>query len=295
MQAALIATLARPEWWAMALAAFLVRGGILLVILPIVTVPTVAGLVADLSPIVEPIVLGKPSLEGALVGSALVALALVALAAAALAGSWLDLALVREATRDEDVDRGWRPARLSISRALTIRLTAHVPTLLAAAYGVVRVIDVAYAEFTAPSEAGVAIADRVIVRVPDVVAIVLVTWLAGETVGPLAVRRASTGLRASRALLLSVRQVVRPRGLATLVLTSAVLVGIALPFLLAAGGAWTHVRSYLLGGAGLGGADAVQLGAAIVLLVATWILGLAILGAGLAWRATAWTSEVTTG
>ena len=36
MQSALVATLGRPEWWAMALAAFLVRGGFFLVVLPIV-------------------------------------------------------------------------------------------------------------------------------------------------------------------------------------------------------------------------------------------------------------------
>ena len=57
--------------------------------------------------------------------------------------------------------------------------------------------------------------------------------------------------------------------------------------MLAAGRAWEHLRGYLLDGA-----DVVQLGAALVLLVATWVLGLAILGAGLAWRGTAWTAEV---
>jgi hypothetical protein len=36
----------------------------------------------------------------------------------------------------------------------------------------------------------------------------------------------------------------------------------------------------------------VSIVAALVLLVATWILGLAILGAALAWRALAWTAEV---
>jgi len=59
---------------------------------------------------------------------------------------------------------------------------------------------------------------------------------------------------------------------------------------LAAGRAWEHLRGYLLDGA-----DTVQLWAALTLLVATWVLGLAVLGAGLAWRATAWTAEVTPG
>jgi len=35
----------------------------------------------------------------------------------------------------------------------------------------------------------------------------------------------------------------------------------------------------------------VSLAAALLLLVTTWVLALAVLGAALAWRATAWTIE----
>ena len=42
MWGALVASLSHPAWWAMALAAFLVRGGILLILLPIVSLPTTA-------------------------------------------------------------------------------------------------------------------------------------------------------------------------------------------------------------------------------------------------------------
>jgi hypothetical protein len=294
MRAALVATLSRPEWWAMALAAFLVRGGFILVVLPIIAVPTAAGVVTTLSPVVEGIWLGTPSLEGALVGSVVLLLLFVGLAAAAMAGSWLDLALVREATEDEDVDRGWRPVHASIAQALSIRLAAHVPTLLALAYGFLRVIDVAYTEFLSPSEAGVSIVDRVLVRVPEVVLLVVVAWLLGETIGPLAARRAAAGTRSTRALLAAGRQVLSPRGLGTLALTSVVIAGVLLPFTLAAGWAWEHLRGYLLDDAIGVQFGALQLGAALVLLVASWILGLAVLGAVLAWRAAAWTSEVTT-
>ena len=88
------------------------------------------------------------------------------------------------------------------------------------------------------------------------------------------------------ALFGSVRQVLAPRGLATFAATTALLLATGLPFALAAQRAWEHVRSYLLFGA-----DAVQLTAAVVVLVSTWVLGLAIVGAALAWRATAWTVE----
>jgi hypothetical protein len=290
MLGALAATLARPDWWALALAAFLVRGGFLVILLPILSGPTAAGLVTTFSPLAESVVLGRPSLEGALLGSAALLALLAGLAAVGLAGAWLDLALVREATEDEDIDAGWRPVHRSSINALSIRLTAHLPTLFALAYGFLRTIDVAYDEFTAPSNNGVQIVDRVVARVPDVVLIVLVAWLLGETIGALAARRAAAGVPATRALLRSIRQVLGVRGIATLVVTTAVLGGMLLAFLLAAGRAWEHLRGYLLDGA-----DGVQLWAALALLVATWVLGLAVLGAGLAWRATAWTAEMTPG
>lgn len=290
MQSALVATLGRPEWWAIALAAFLIRGGILLVLLPIVALPSVASLVSTVSPVVEVVYLGRPTLEGVLLASAVIALTIAGLAAAGLVGSWLDLALLRLATEDEDLDRGWRPVRRSPRRALAIRLVAHLPTLVAIGYGVLRVITVGYAEFISPSDPGVPIEARILANVPDVIVLVIVAWLIGETVGSLAARRASSGLGMAGALGASCRQVVAPRGLATLALTSAVIGGLAVPFLLVASRAWQHLRGYLLDGA-----TTVQLGAAVVLLVASWILGLAILGAGLAWRANAWTSEVGSG
>lgn len=271
----------------MALAAFLIRGGFLLIVLPIVSVPTIAGVITTVSPIVEGIVLGKPSLAGAIAGSVVIVLVLAVIAAAALVGSWLDLALVREATEDEDVDRGWRIVRPSILGALAIRLAAHLPTVIAAGYGFIRVVNVAYEEFTSPGDPGIPIADRVLIRVPDVMLIVGLAWLIGETLGALAARRAATGTRATTALAASVRQLLSPRGLATLALTSAVLAGLLFAFVLAASRAWDHLRGYLLDGV-----EPVQLGAALVLLVATWVLGLSILGAGLAWRAIAWTGEV---
>src|SRR5260221_9934781 len=49
---ALLATLGRPRWWLLALAGFLVRGGVLVVLLPIVAPPTVAGLMSFLAPTV---------------------------------------------------------------------------------------------------------------------------------------------------------------------------------------------------------------------------------------------------
>lgn len=287
MGTALVATLARPAWWALALAAFLVRGGFILILLPIVSLPTTAAVATMAAPTVEALVLGRTTVQGVLVVAVVLILAVAVLAAAALAGSWLDLALVREAAADEDVELGRSPVHASVREALALRLTAHLPTVIALGYAIARIVSVAYAELTAPGDSTVPVVSRVLDRTPDAVLAVVITWLAGEVIGSLAARRAAFGAHPRPALLASVRQVASLRGLATLGLTTVVLVGVWAPFLFAASRAWEHLRAYLLDGA-----DAVQLAAALVLLSSTWVLGLAVAGAALAWRATAWTAEL---
>lgn len=290
MRASIVATLARPEWWAMALAAFLIRGGFLAVVLPLVSLPSVAAIATVVGPTVESLVIGGQTLEGVLIGAVALAALLVVLAVLGLAGAWLDLALVREAAEDEDLGLDWAPVDASISRAFAIRLAAHLPTIVALLYGTIRIVAVTYDELVSPGDPAVPVVTRVFGRAPDVIFVVVLAWLVGETVGALAARRAAAGAPIRPALVGSVRQLCSRRGLATLAVTSTVLVVIAVPFLLAVGRAWEHLRTYLLDGV-----DPVPLGAAVVLLVATWALGLSILGAGLAWRASAWSAEVSAG
>lgn len=287
MWAALVATLGRPSWWAMALAAFLVRGGVLLLLLPIVSLPTTAALVTAVAPTLETLYLGRPTAEGALLAIAVIGSVLAGLTTAGLAGSWLDLVLVREAAVDEDIELGWAPSGASVVQAFALRLTAHLPTAIAVGYALVRLVTVAYEELTAPGTTDVPVVARVVARAPDALLAIVLTWLAGETIGALAARRAWAGASVPRALMASLRQLLGARGLATLVLTSAVVVAVWLPFLLAAAGAWEHLRGRLLDGAAL-----LDVAAALVLFATTWVVGLAVAGAALAWRATAWTAEV---
>ena len=116
MQASLLAALAKPAWWALALAAFLVRGGFLLALLPIVSLPSTAALTNAFAPTIEDIILGGPSVATVAAGTVLIAGAFVALFALAFAGSWLDLELLREATSDPELDLRWRPSNRSVPR-----------------------------------------------------------------------------------------------------------------------------------------------------------------------------------
>ncbi|MEA2606124.1 MAG: hypothetical protein QOI00_881, partial [Chloroflexota bacterium] len=57
--AALLAALGRPSWWILALAAFLVRGGIVLFVVAVVTLPSPLALSNVLGPIITPLYLGR--------------------------------------------------------------------------------------------------------------------------------------------------------------------------------------------------------------------------------------------
>ncbi|HUQ42961.1 MAG TPA: hypothetical protein VM451_00920 [Candidatus Limnocylindria bacterium] len=289
MWSALAASLGRPDWWALALAGFLVRGGLLLLILPIVSLPSPASIANLVAPTIESLGLGGLTPERGAAAVLIAASAALLVAIAGTAGAWFDAALLRETTADEDLAVGWSPTDTSPRGAFGIRLAAHAPTLLLLGYAVVRLIYATYDELLSPGDPAVPIVARVIGRAPETVVLVLLAWLAGESVGGLAVRRHAAGIPTRQALGSSARQLVSRRGLATLVLTTLVVGAVAAPFAWLVGNAWEHLRSYLA-------ADVtdVQLGAALLVLVAAWILGIAVLGAVLAWRSVAWTVEVGT-
>ena len=287
MVSALAATLGRPAWWSMALAAFLVRGGILMLLLPIVTLPSPAEIATALSPTISALAFGGLTPEVFLAILAIVVAALVVLGAGGLAGAWLDRGQLIEAATDEDLDLGWTPAHASVRDALSLRLAAHLPTLAAVAYATFRLIGATYDELLSPGDVAVPLLLRIVERAPDAVLVVAATWLAGETVGALAVRRAAAGASFRAALARSARQLAGRRGLGTLLVTTLAVVAVLAPFLLLVARSWGHLRDVLLEGA-----HPVLVGAALLVLVATWILGLAITGAALAWRTAAWTAEV---
>jgi hypothetical protein len=286
MQAALAASAGRPAWWVIALAAFLVRGGIVVVLLPLVSLPSAPALATAFAPAIEALAIGRQSFEAALLASLLIASALAVLGVAAYAGSWLDLALAREAEASDELDlRPPAPGTLAW-QLLGIRLAAHLPSLLAIGYGAVRIVVATYQELLSPGDPTLPIVLRVIARAPDSIVIAVVAWLLGEAIGGLAARRSAVGETAGRALRGAVRDLLARRGVATFVVTDLVVLGVVVLLVSVVGRAVEHARVYLLGGA-----DPVSLAAALLLLVATWILGLAVLGAALAWRATAWTIE----
>jgi hypothetical protein len=284
MQAALAASVGRPRWWVMALAAFLVRGGILVVLLPLVTLPSAAALATVFGPTIETIAMSRLSAEAALVGTAVLGAFVAVIGAAAWTGSWLDNALAREAGVAEELDL--RPALEAPSawHSLSIRFVAHLPTLIALAYAAVRLVIVTYQDFISPGDPAVPMALRVLSRAPDVVVVTGVAWLFGEAIGGLAARRAAEGDTIGGSLRGAFGDLVARRGVVTFVITDVAVFGCIVLLLAVVGQATAHVRAYLLEAA-----PSLSIAAALLLLVTTWVLALAVLGFALAWRATAWT------
>lgn len=286
MVRAFVAALGQPRWWALALAAFLLRGGFLLVSLPILVPPTVASLTTLTAPTIAAVAFGNPPpgmVEAYAIGGALLAAWLVV---AVVVGAWLEVALVDAAGRDEDSELAPRGPGGTVRRAAAVRLLAHAATVAVAAYAIVRVIVETYSELLAPGDQAIPLAWRIVVRAPDAVILLPATWLAGEALGGLAVRRVATGDSVGQALTAALRGLVRPSGVATLLLTNAGVAALVVPLWLASARTWDQLRVVLVDD---GAAPLVVV--ALLMLVATWGLGLAVLAAGLAWRSAAWTAE----
>jgi hypothetical protein len=276
-----------PAWWVIALGAFLVRGGILLALLPIVVLPTPVGIANAIGPALVGFVFGGPSPAFIQLVATVVLAALAWLVGSTIVGAWLDVELASEVALDEEVALGSPFARVAPLRALAVRLMAHIPTAIALAWSSVLIVSATYEELTSPGDAALPIPLRVVLRVPAAVALLGVAWLAGEAFGGAGLRRLAHGESIGRALVNGAVAVVRPSGLATLVLTTVVAVASLVPLVVVAAVAWEKARLLLLDGT-----DTVAVVLGVVLFLATWLAGLVVAAVGVAFRQDAWTIEV---
>jgi hypothetical protein len=293
--AALLSALGRPSWWILALAGFLVRGGIVLFLVAIVTLPSPLALSNVLGPIVTPLYFGR--FEPTTV--TLIAVAIVAVVAWIVAGGWFaaatEVTLIHEAqrsARDEGLPIGEvRPGgSLLIGRAAAAHLIALIPLAVTLGFGSVQIFGVAYSELVNPSSTG-PIVLRVIGGAMGPVVAIVVTWVLGELVGGMAVRRIVIGgepvvgavLRSATDLLR------RPAGglLAPLV-TTAILVADLGAVLAVVMIVWMEVRTRLLHALD----DPLATALTLATLGAAWCLALLVTGLIDAWRSAAMTFEL---
>ena len=290
LRASLGATLNRPRWWLIALAGFLLRGGLLVFLAPIVILPTPAGLTNAVAPSLVGFVFGSPSDSFV----ALVVLAAVTAFAWLLGGgllaAWLEVTLVAEMGAAPDLGIAPRRRDRLAPQALALRLVSHLPFAIAIGWGVARVVEAVYAELITPGDVAIPIVLRVVLRVPDVIVALVLTWLAGEAAGGLAVRRLVLGrdgpMTPWRALAAGWTTLARPASLGTLIVATGLLAAVAVPAVAAAGYAWDRVRVVLAGGV-----HPLVVAASLASFTSIWLSGLWLMAVVAAWRAAAWTYE----
>jgi hypothetical protein len=300
---ALLITLATPATWPLALAAFLVRGGILLVTIPIIVLPTPVGLGNLLAPAITPIALG--TFPPAVVAATVAAGGLASLWL--LGGGWLAAALEAECARivaaDEDLAGLAEPEARPVARSapglgavtariLVARLVATLPLAVALGWGAVRIVSITYGELVVPSDTATPIAVRVVRAAPEVIVVVVLAWMLAEILGAVAARRIALGGAGVGASLrvAAVRSARHPlAALARFWLPTLALALVLVPSAMATTSAWTA-----LGGALRGRGDPVAILITVVLFVALWIAGLFLVAIVCAWRAAVWTvAELT--
>jgi hypothetical protein len=304
---ALLVTLATPTTWPLALATFLLRGGIVLVALPILVLPTPVGIGVVFGPALTAIAFGSVSPELVLaVGSTV-----IGLLAWLLAGGWLAAALEAESARivdrDEEVVALRGPgataataptaadpaaARVAV-RILAARLLASLPLALALVIGAVRLVVVTYRELTAPLDVATPILVRVLRGAPEVVIAIVVAWMIAEVVGALAARRIALGGAGVASALRHALVTCARHPVSTLVrfwVPTVALVLVIAPSALAASAAFDAT------GAVLGRrSDPFAILGGVIVFVGLWIVGLLLASVVCAWRAAVWTVVEATG
>lgn len=286
MGSSLLAALGRPTWWLLAMAAFLARGGLLVLILPIVSLPTAAGLTNVVAPTIVGLVFGgTESLTVLLVGAALALLTWLVLGS--VVGAAIDVSLVEAVARDDELDQPVAPRRGLVLRAAVLRLLAHAPTLIVLVWAGARIAIATYEELAAPGEAAVPMIVRIALRAPEAVAALTVAWALGEAAGGLAVRR----LVAGRALLEALGDgwlglIRRPTTLATLLVGNAAIAVIAGLSGGVAAVTWNALRVVVMDGA-----SRAELLAALFIFTIAWLAGAWLIAITVAWRQAAWTFE----
>lgn len=292
--ASLLAVLERPATWPLALLGFLVRGGFVLVLAPIVVLPTAIGVANLVAPVLTSALLSGLTPTVLVLVAAVGATGMLWLLGGGLLAATAEAEGVRLVATDDtgDADAAAAPARAAGGGAwaiVSVRLAAQVPLILAMAWGAMRVVAAIYREFTVPVDTVAPLIVRVLRAVPEAIAVILVAWLLGEIVGGIAARRVVlAGESPPRALRSALWQVIRQpiRTLVQALVPLAVLILVLVPSAAAASASWTAIRITLEDGL----PPLLTLGA-VLLLVIVWVGQLVLIGLVGAWRGAVWTVE----
>lgn len=289
--AAVVATLARPLLWALGLLGFLVGGGLLVVVWPILALPTPTGVQTILGAPITTLVFGVPTTTLILLALAAGAGGFVLVTTAVAVGAWAErqgIGVTVEAAADEGaieaIPLDGAPGTL---RVTVLRLLALGPVVVVMALSAPHVYDVGYRELVLPGDLVTPLPIRIAAALPAHLAALMLAWLLADAAAAMGVRRLVLERRSvGSAWLLGWYDLVRRplRVLGTAVGGVAVVALMLGPSLVAAALGWDRVREILVEGR----APYIAI-PAVLIWVAIWLgsLVLASVAAGL--RASAWT------
>jgi hypothetical protein len=299
MVASLLVILPRPTAWIIALAAFLVRGGLLLFLVPILVIPSPVGLATIVGPTLTAFWLGGMSLGFAAIVAGIFALFFAWLIVGGLVAAVTERELIGLVAADDELATTGAIPRLPpgrrrgrIWRIVIVRLAGHIPLAVALGYGSLRLVEATYRELTLPSDVLTPIAWRVLGAAPDAIAAIVLAWSLGEILGSLGARRLVLwGQSIDRAYIGAWADLLRRpvSTIATFVLPTIVLALVAGPIVLGAGLVWDALRVAL---AGQRPGDVLPIGLTTLAFVAIWSASLLVAGLVAAWRSAAWTVEL---
>jgi hypothetical protein len=280
--AALEAAVSDPGAWPIGMLGFLVRGGLVVMALPILTLPTPVGLATLLGPAV----ISTGRLDGPLFslllvwGLALLAMLAVALVLAAGAQGMVHARWGRSAS-------GRHPAALP--RLAALELLAITPIGAVLAVTAATIVDGVRSELLLPADLAVPLLARVVTRAALSLGALVAAVLVAEAVDGSVSRRVLVQRRQRRAPWQALLSVV-----ATAALGWSVTLVVLLPGLVLIGGTWEAVRVAWssLPLSEPSSPDIALAMVAVVAMVAVWIGVLLLCGIASIVRAHLWTSRV---
>jgi hypothetical protein len=287
---AVTATRERPALWIVALCGFLARGGIVLLVLPMIPLPSTVGMATFVGP-TSVTAAGLTPDSVARIGL-LAAVTIGWFVAGNVIGALTDRAIVAAVVPvGRAAHRTAEPARSRLLlRIVAVRLVALLPFITVVAVTARSVGELVYQELILPSDINSPIVLRVVQGARLQVGAIVLAWVVGEVLGGIAVRLAilegrSFGRSIGGALAFVVRHplatvVGSVAGLAALVVAVA-------PALLAIGVAWTS-----LGVAVAGPLDGSAVAGATIVVVVAWAAAGLLVAIASAWRGALWTSLV---
>jgi hypothetical protein len=289
--AAIVTTLVRPVTWALGLLGFLAGGGLLMVAVPILVLPTPTGVQTILGAPVTALVFGVPT-TGLIVLAAIATVGGFGLVTgAAFVGAWAErqgIAVTLEAAAEEGAIEALplegAPGTL---RVTVIRLLALAPVVAVIAVSATHVYDVVYRELVLPADLVTPLPVRIVVALPVHLGMLLAVWLLADAAAAMSVRRLVLERRSvGAAWVLGWYEVARrPLRVLGTAIGGALLVALLLgPSLAAAAIGWSRVRDILVDGRALYVAIP-----AVLVWVAIWLGSLVLASVATGIRASAWT------